>query len=255
MHGIHSSTSESIKRVVDDLFDKSALRFLGHIPKLHHKKHTLIGFESLMGLSYLFLQAMNNRYINNVEQDVLKGLLTGAYSYINVLKEKTSNDIVQKIEGIARKTRASGEKIPQEELNGIIQEELNKAKSKLEAVLAAESTKTRNLGSVMEITREAAQKGEKDPVVGFAVIRDSSTCPVCIKLNLMDDGVTPRLYRLSELSAGYYKRGDKTPSLIGNHPHCRCTPFYVPSDWGFDKKGHISFIGIGHSELEKQRKD
>ena len=160
MHGIHSSTSESIKKVVDDLFDKSALRFLGHIPKLQHKKHTLIGFESVVGLSYLFLQAMNNRYLNNIEQDVLKGLLTGAYSYINVLKEKTSNDIVQKIEGIARESRISGEKIPQEELNVVIQEELDKAKSKMETILAAESTKTRNLGSVMKITKQSAQQND-----------------------------------------------------------------------------------------------
>jgi hypothetical protein len=69
----------------------------------------------------------------------------------------------------------------------------------------------------------------------------------------MPDKVTPRLFKLSELSAGYYKRGDTVPSILGQHPHCRCTIFYVPKDYGFDKKGHITFIGSGHNELDKQR--
>jgi len=255
MHGIHSSTSESIKKVVDDLFDKTALRFLGHVPKLHHKRHTLIGFEAGASLAYLFLQAMGNKYLNNVEDDVLKGLLAGAYGYISTLREKTSNNIVQQIEGMARQSRLTGEKIDQETLNKIIQDQLDKAKTDMEAIVAAEGTKTRNIGTVMEISRNAALNNDRDPIVGFAVIRDASTCPVCVKLNIMEDGVTPRLFKLSELSAGYYKRGDKVPSLIGNHPHCRCTPFYVPTNWGFDRQGHITFVGSGHNELENQRKD
>jgi hypothetical protein len=70
----------------------------------------------------------------------------------------------------------------------------------------------------------------------------------------MPDKITPRLYRLSELNAGYFKRGDSVPSILGMHPRCKCTPFNVPSDFGFDTKGHITFISFGHSELEKQRK-
>jgi hypothetical protein len=58
---------------------------------------------------------------------------------------------------------------------------------------------------------------------------------------------------MSELSAGYYKRGDKYPSILGNHPNCSCVPFNVPSGWGFDKSGKITFIGINHNEFEKQR--
>jgi hypothetical protein len=213
----------------------------------------LIGFEQNVSLANLFIQAMNNRYPNILEQDVLKGLLDGAYSYIDILKNKTSNNITQRIDGLAREARISGDKIPQDEINKILKDELDKARSGLETIIASEGTKTRNLGMAMDITRAAASTGDKDPIVGFAVIRDGSTCPICVKLCVMPDNVTPRLYRMSELNAGYYKRGDTVPSILGQHPHCRCTLFMVPSDWGFDKWGKITYIGIGHDELAKQR--
>jgi hypothetical protein len=71
----------------------------------------------------------------------------------------------------------------------------------------------------------------------------------------MPDGVTPRLWRMSECSGGYFKRGDSFPSILGLHPRCTHSPFSVPADWGFDGKGHLTFIGAGHKALEKQRKD
>ncbi len=245
MHGLHSSSKEQIHKLVENLFDKTALRFLGAHPKLKHKKIPLIGFEATIGLAALFVQAMSNKWLNNIEQDVLKGLVDGALSYIDNLKNKTSNDIIQKVEGMARRSRISGEKIVESELNKAVQEELSKATAHLEAIITSEGTKTRNLGMAMDITRAAAINGEKDPIIGFAVIRDASTCEVCIDLNLMPDGVTPRLYRMSELSAGYYKRGDKVPSLVGNHPHCFTGSQMIATDSGL-----ISFKELFESKIE-----
>jgi hypothetical protein len=255
MYGISTASKEQISKLVDDLFDKTALRLIGNIPKLQKKKHILIGFEQNTNLANLFVQAMNNKYLNHIEQDVLKGILGDAYSYIDILKNKTSNSILQQVEGLAREARISGEKIVQETLTGIITKELGKARSGLETIAASEATKTRNLGMAMDITRASSADGIKDPIVGFAVIRDNSTCESCIKVCLMPDGVTPRLFHMSELSAGYFKRGDTVPSILGQHPHCRCTIFTVPTDWGFDKKGHITFKSIGYNALEEQRKE
>jgi hypothetical protein len=254
MYGISSSAKEQITKLVDNLFDKTALRFLGNVPKLQQKKHMLIGFETPVNLANLFLETMGNRYLNNTEQDVLKSILSGAYSYIDILKNKTSNNIVQQIEGLAREARLTNEKLSQQALDKVVSDELEKARSGLETIAASESTKARNLGMATDIIKAAASTGDKDPIVGFAVIRDGSTCESCIRVCLMPDRVTPRLFRMSELSAGYFKRGDSIPSILGQHPHCRCTLFMVPSDWGFDAKGHITFVGIGHNELEKQRK-
>lgn len=253
MYGLHTDTKNQINKVVADLFDKAAIRLIGSIPKLQSKKHILVGFEQSSGLANLFLQAMNNRWLSGIEQDVLKGILEGSYAYLDILKNKTSNNIVQRIEGLAREAQIIKQVVSQEEINKILSDELGKARSGLETIAASESTKARNLGSVMEISRNASLEGDKDPIVYFSVIRDNSTCPVCLKLGFMEDGVTPRLYKLSELSAGYYKRGDKFPSILGNHPRCRCLPQSLPKDWGFNSKGHVTFINIGHDALSKQR--
>lgn len=253
MQGLHSNTKEQISRVVFDLFDKASLRLVGSIPKLQSKKTVLLGFEQSLGLGNLFVQAMGNKWLNHIEQDVLKGILEGTYAYLEILKNKTSNNIVQRIEGLAREARVSNNKIPQEEINKILEDELGKAKSALETIAASESTKARNLGSVMEITHSASLQGDKDPIVYFSVIRDQSTCEYCVGMFLMPDKVTPRLWRLSECSAGYFKRGDSTPSILGLHPRCRCLPQNLPSDWGFDKSGRITFVGIGYDALTEQR--
>lgn len=252
MRGLSSQVKESISRLIEQLFDRAALRLLGNVPKLQHKRTYLVGFEQTPSLANIFVQAMGNKYLNHTEQDVLKGILDGTYSYVDILKNKTTNDIIQQLEGLAREARISNTQIPKEELDSVIKVGLDKARSHLETIAGTEGTKSRNLGSAMDITRDAS---EKDPVVGFAVLKDKSTCEECIRVNLMDDGITPRLYRMSELSAGYFKRGDKVPSLLGQHPNCRCTLINVPKDWGFDPSGHITFIAIGHSEINKQRKE
>jgi hypothetical protein len=253
MYGISSQSKDRISRVVEDLFDKAALRLLGSLPKLQQKKTMLIGFEQGINLANIFVQAMNNKYLNHIEQDVLKGILEGTHAYLDILKNKTANNIVQRIEGLARESRLINVAISQEEIDKILGDELGKARSALETIAASESTKARNLGTIMDITRSASLDGEKDPIVYFNVIRDDSTCEYCIKMFLMPNGITPKLYRLSELNAGYFKRGDTVPSILGLHPHCRCLPQNMPSDWGFDKSGKITFVGFGHDELSKQR--
>jgi hypothetical protein len=135
----------------------------------------------------------------------------------------------------------------------VLQEELGKARSGLERIAASEATKTRNLGSLMDITRKAAEIGDKDPTVCFLVIKDAVTCKECLKIHLMPDQTTPRLFKLSELSGGYHKRGEDFPSILLLHPHCRCTMVMVPPGYGFDSKGHLTFISSDHNELEKQR--
>src|SRR5208337_1837035 len=122
-------------------------------------------------------------------------------------------------------------------------------RSGMERNAASEATKARNLGSLMDITKQAAEIGDKDPTVYFVVIRDNVTCQECIRVHLMPNG-NPRLWKLSELSGGYHKRGEDFPSVLLLHPHCRCTMVMAPQGYGFDKKGHLTFIGLDHNELE-----
>jgi hypothetical protein len=84
---------------------------------------------------------------------------------------------------------------------------------------------------------------------------DSSTASqlhVCRRLHLLDNGKTPRVYKLSEVGHGYHKKGQDDPKLGGLHPHCRCTLVTLMPGFGFDKAGMVKYISRTHDEWAKQ---
>lgn len=252
MYGISSSAKDAIARVVETVFDNLAFHLIGNIPRLKGKKMFVIDTQPKEGLAHLFIQAMNNRAPNTIERDALKGLLDSAYGYIESLKAKTRTEVAERIDAIAREARTRGETIAESQIQAIIAEEMEKAGSHMKLITESESTKMRNLGTAMDITRRAASVGDEDPTVFFIVIRDGHTCKECVRLHLNPDG-TPRVWKFTELKQGYHKRSEDNPSAFGLHPHCRCTLAYLSSGFGFDQKGMLTWKKFGHDEYRRQR--
>lgn len=251
MSGISSSGKNQIALMVEDLFDRIAIEFIGDIPKLRGKKLLVISSRRNQGLGELFVQAMSNRTPNDVERDVMKGFLESAHGYIDSLKSRTRSNITEQVDALVREAKNQGRRPDESEISEILNSELEKAKSQLRAIAEAESTKMRNMGHMMDITRVAERIGDEDPNVYFAVIKDGSTCKECIRLHLVNGGI-PRMWKLSELKQGYHKRSEDVPSIFGLHPHCRCTLVYLAKGYGFEN-GRMNYIGEGHDELKKQR--
>jgi len=254
MFGISSSGKEALAQTIEDLFDRIALEFLGEIPSLKDKKKLIISYARNFGLPHLFIQAMANRTPNAIEADVLKSLLASSHGYIESLKNKTRSNVTERIDGLAREARLQKRKLAVEEVQAVLDDELGKAKSHLQAIVESESTKLRNLGTAMDITRVAADLGDSDPTVFFVVVRDGATCKECVRLHLSEDGVTPRLWKFSELKQGYHKRGEENPSAFGLHPHCRCTLTYLSRGFGFNESGKLQYQAEAHDEYSHQRK-
>lgn len=241
MRGISSTGKEAINEAVEALFDKLALQFIGDIPRLKHKKLLIFNTRPNFGLAHLFLQSMANRTPNPVESDALKSLLDSALNYIESLKQRTKANVTERIDGLVKEATAKGKTVTEEAVNDVLAEELGKAKAHMQTIVEAESTKLRNVGSLMDISRVAASIGDKDPEVFFVVVRDGVTCKECIRLHLMPDKVTPRIWKFSELKQGWHKRGEEFPSAFGLHPHCRCTLTYLSQGFGFDKQGKVTY--------------
>lgn len=251
MYGISSSGKESIANHVDKMFDVLAFKLLGRIPKLQNKPHllTLIGGLSLVNI---FLQALSNKEPNHFERDALKSILTSSFGYVESLKHKTSSNVVEAIDSLVKEAKTRGESVSKEQIDNVFANEMTKAKSQMKLIAEAETTKTRNIGHTMDISSKAQNMGIEDPTVFFVVVRDNSLCKECLRLHMLSDGNTPKVYKLSEVSMGYHKRGDDKPSSCGLHPFCRCSETMLPPGWGF-KNGYISFIGLEHDEWKKQR--
>lgn len=252
MFGLSSSGKEAINKLVEDVFDKIALMFIGDIPRLKYKKLLIFNTQRNYGLANLFVEAMSNKSPNIIEQDVLKSLLESSHGYVESLKAKTRSNITERVDGIVKEAKLRGDKVTGDDIQAVIDDEMKSAKSHMKAIAESEATKVRNVGSAMDISRVAASNGDHDPSVFFVVVKDGVTCNECKRLHLNDDG-TPRVWKFSELKQGYHKRSEDVPSAFGLHPHCRCTLTYLSSGFGFDKKGRVTYITKDHDEHSRQR--
>lgn len=254
MIGLSSQSKEAIANVVESMFDNIALQLIGEIPKLKNKKILTISSKRNFGLGHLFVQAMQNRAPNPVEADVLKSLLESAYGYVESLKNRTKSNVTERIDGIIREAGLKGRQASESEVQAILADELKKARTHMKAIAESEATKLRNLGTMMDISRVAANLGDDDPTVFFVVVKDGSTCKECIRLHLLPDQVTPRLWKFSELKQGYHKRGEESPSAFGLHPHCRCTLTYLSYGFGFDNLGKVTYRKEDYNAYIRQRR-
>lgn len=241
MFGISSSGKDSINSIVEGIFDRIALQFIGDIPKLRHLKRLIISTQENFGLSHLFVQAMSNKKPNEIEQDFLKSLLESAHGYIESLKNRTKSNVAERLDGLVREAQLQNRKLSEAEVQTVVDEEMKRAASHLRTVVEMEGTKFRNLGTMVEVSRVSTRLGDDDPTVFFVVVKDATTCKECQRLHLMPDGVTPRLWKLSDLTQSYHKRGGDRPSAFGLHPHCRCTLTYLSKGFDFDKLGKLKY--------------
>lgn len=253
MQGLSSGGKEAIGNKVEELFDRIAVDLVGELPRFKNRKTVIISSKRNFGLADLFVQSMQNKTPNAIERDALKGLLNSAADYVESLKSRTKAAVTERIDGLIRESKLQGRELASAEIQSILDDELERAKGLLKAITEAESTKLRNMGTLMDITRTSSSLDDADPTVFFVVVRDGATCKECIRLHLMPDQTTPRLWKFSELKQGYHKRSENNPSAFGLHPHCRCTLTYLARGFGF-AKGLVTYKAENHDEFSRQRK-
>lgn len=110
----------------------------------------------------------------------------------------------------------------------------------------------------------AHRSPERDPRVFKRP--NGNACKFCKLLYLQKDGVTPRVFRLSELLANGSNVGRRAgrPTLSGRartewkavigavHPFCRCCLQVLPSGMGFNKRGLMIYVGLKKSVPTEQ---
>jgi hypothetical protein len=251
MYGISSSGKESIELAVSKMFDALAYKFLGNIPKIRNKS-PFFGSNSVFSLAHIFIQALGGKEPNHFERDVLKSILNSSFGYIEGLKHKTSSNVVEAVDSLVKEAKNKNSHVTSAQVAEVISVEMEKARSGMKLIAEAETTKTRNMGHTMEIASSAEQQGIEDPTCFYIIVRDGNTCSECMKLHMLPDRVTPRVWKMSEMTMGWHKRGEETPSACGEHPFCRCSLTQLSPGWGF-KNGFVSFISLDHDEYKEQR--
>lgn len=251
MKGLSLKLIDKIEEIIGTQFDKIALDFLGIVPKLSKEKK-IIFTTARSSVTSLFLQALGHRKPSQDEEEVLKGLLRIASGYMEALKIRTQTKAVQSANAYAQETFSKNRTPAPSKIRKIILEEVDKAHHHLKLIANSESNKAVNTGTAMQIQRVAEDNGDDNPTVFFVVTHDDVTGPYEYILHTLPDRNTPRVWKLKEVQADYFKNGDQYPSLSGLHPNCRCRLTYLPEGFGFEG-GKIKWKGPKWDEFKHQR--
>lgn len=123
-------------------------------------------------------------------------------------------------------------------------------------VVTTELARAQNLGSFDAITENNKDRPQSEIYVYKSGPHDAKTCKACIEFWFLPDGVTPRVYKLSELVANGTnmgkKSGDWKPTVDNTHPNERHYLLELPLGYGF-KGGALVYISKDHDEHKFQK--
>lgn len=252
--GIRALTQGQVRRIesaVDQIFDRAKARYLG---PLSLDKRIYAGFQSELSLPGVFAAASRSEGAVP-SHDVMSQLIRGAGNYLDAYRAQAKVETVRRVQDFLVRATADGVQTDVETvLGGEIADVWAKTTADVKRLIDTEATNARNLGALDGIVSVNMAEGVEDPVVFFVVVRDDSLCGECKRLHLLEDGVTPRVWRLSSLGNGYHKRGQSNPKISGLHPHCRCSIVTLLPGYGFGDDGMVRFIGPDHNEHVKQQR-
>ena len=244
-----SKTTNSILNIVDDLFDKMSISFLGFDPK---SKTLDTGGRNLISI---FMKGLNSTSPTADEKDVLKTSLQITKAYIDGLKSRTQTRILDKINSEVESYHGNGEQLSLNKIREIMGKEFSLAGNNFKLAINSEANKIRNMSTALKIEKLSTAKGIPDPYVFWIVTLDEKTADKPEKtLHLIPGTTTPRVWKLSEIKHEFWKKGMTQTSIYGGHPHCRCVLTYLAPGWGFDAKGKVKYRGRNHDERAFQKK-
>ena len=250
IHRLSRAAIKKIKTAIDLLFDRAKVRILG--PQAVDKR-IVFSYRRDLSIPGLFEAAAKEEgFIPNLES--LNAILDVAGQYIESTRARTKARVINEVQSTLTEASTSGVKTDVKTvLEGALSDVWRDTTTTMHAIVDAEATNAKNVSIMDGIFKVNTVQGVDDPVVFFVIVRDGKACAECVRLHMLDDGITPRVWKMSSLSHGYHKRGEDTPSIGGEHPHCRCTLTTLLPGFGFNAAGKVTFIGPKHDEFKKQR--
>lgn len=240
-----------IRGAIDRLFDRIRDHVIGD--KTPRGKRLYIAYRPELTLKGIFNAAAQEEGVVPHE-DVFKTLADISVSYLDATREKMKAKTVHAVQGFLQDAYNTGvETSLSTVLAGKLYEVQGDITRDVRRIFETESTVVRNTSIMDGVVRSNAAVGIDDPVVFFVTVRDQHRCDECTRLHVSADGVTPRIWKLSELGSGYHKRGEDAPKVGGLHPHCRCVLTTLLPGYGFDAAGKVTYKSPGFDEFSAQR--
>ncbi len=150
----------------------------------------------------------------------IKSITSVTDAYIVASREKFKAKTLAEVEAQLKNASAKDTYNLEQELNEALTEIFDRAHGEAKQILDTEIHKAKTIGINDSVVEFAKEQGEDDPSVYALTRMDGKVCKYCKDFYELDDG-TPKVYKLSELSAGYMDKKDPEPVLPGmTHPNC-----------------------------------
>lgn len=266
---INSVIQEIIKQFVSKTFNSLRLNLLG--PAAMEKKHFIFSYKTFdprttLASQYLAANSLNSINPESMDSDTVKKIEIVAKHYIDSLEQKSVADINrvigEKYDNLSLQAKRDGKSIEDmmrseygRKILSDIKSELDVQKDRMNKavdLLANDQLhNAQNVGALDGIIGMSKSLGISDPTVFKIGVLDEKRCKHCWRLWTLRDKVTPRVYKLSELSgsSGDYKNPDA--SVSPTHPNCRDVLSILMPGFGFTN-GKVSYIGQGYDEYNTQ---
>lgn len=242
----------AISKAVDSLYDRAKARFLG--PRSYPRmKQLVFGFDPDLSVQGIYEKAAAMEG-SSPDFRSLNALTKIAGSYLDASREKAKAKLVHNIQTFIERAEQAGEEVDVNTvLGGQLADVWGDVTSDVKRIFETETTIARNTSIANSIAKIGVATGNPDPTVIFIPVKDKDLCSECERLHLLDDKVTPRCWKMSDVQGGYHKKGEDTPKVAGLHPHCRCVMSFVLNGYGFAPDGRVTYISPDHDAYEFQK--
>lgn len=264
--------TKSLQRIINKIISKNftslRLNLLGpdRVSKsmLFSLKNINYDPKTSIGSAYLHANALNSTNPQAVDVDTVNRLKDVAENYIDQLEQKTIADVTRiigdNIAEIQTQSKLSGDSVRDIFLGESGQEILKKIKESLkeqndkvnkaaEVLVNHELHNAQNYGAFDGLVESSRSLGIQDPTIFKIGVLDENRCKVCWKFWTLEDKITPRVYKVSELTAnpGHWK--NPTPSVSPTHINCRDINTILMPGFGFDSSGKVIYKGKNESGI------
>lgn len=267
--------TKALRQIIEDYvsssFDSLRFNLLGPDSVGKAITFSLKTFDpnATLAANYLTANALNSIDPSSVDSDTLNKIKAVAGNYVDAIEQKSLADITRiigdRIDDISLRAKREGRDLQdmmREEAGQIILKEISsqlkdqkkKIDSAVEVLVNHELHNAQNVGALDGIISVSKSLNIQDPQIFKIGVLDDKRCKYCWALWTMPDKVTPRVYRLSELSGspGNDWRTPK-PSVSPTHVNCRDVLTVLMPGFSFDTQGNVIYVGDNHDEHAKQR--
>lgn len=197
-----------------------------------------------------FLDRMMDRYSGKAVDQLKSEILSTI--------EGTINPIIDRREGQQIYEALQDKNLHKKNLRGLLKDKVDNWEYRWRTIVDTELNRASNWGAMDAILHNnQAKSPDQITVYKIGNKPGHGSCKYCAKFWYMEDGVTPRTYKLSELAANGTNIGKKAkdwlPTVDSTHPNETHTLHEIRPGYGF-VNGNIDYVGDKHDEYDNQRK-